>query len=107
MRKALLAIVVLAAFPIALHAEDSAKLKAAKAEVDRDLPQRCERAALTLKLQSQPRGSQEWTDTKKQIKAKTDAVHGVGAVAAGLDAEDTKALDDYYYDVMKNCPKES
>ena len=106
MRKALLAIVV-AAFPIVLHAEDSEKLKAAKAEVDRGLTPRCERASLTLKLQGLPRGSQEWNETKKQIKTKTDSVRGVGALAAGLDADDTKAIDDYYSDVMKNCPKES
>ena len=108
MRKALLAAIVVAAFPIAVHAEDSPKLKAAKAEVDHDLPARCKRADLSVKLQAaQPPGSAEWLEIKKQLNAmaRNESVRGVGAIAEGLDTDDTKSLETYYYDVMKSCPK--
>lgn len=101
-------------FALALPAwpEESAKLKAAKTVVDRELPARCERGALIRKMRGTKPGSPEWLEVKRQLDvniAKTDAdriVRGTQSIAEGLDAQETKALETYYYEVEKRCPKE-
>lgn len=103
--------IVFLALPLPAWPEESAKLKAAKTAVDRELPARCERSALILKMRGTKPGSPEWLEIKRKLDvnvAKTDAdriARGTQSIAAGLDAQDTKALETYYYDVAKRCPK--
>jgi len=111
MRKAWFAI-ILFALPLPAWPEESAKLKAAKAVVDRELPARCERGALILKMHGTKAGSPEWLEIKHKMDvniAKTDAdriVRGTQLLREDLDAQETKALETYYYEVDKRCPKE-
>jgi hypothetical protein len=104
--------IVLLAVPLPARPEESAKLQAAKTVVDRELPARCERGALIRALRGAKPGSPEWLEIKRKLDvniAKTDAdriAHGTQSIAEGLDAQETKALEAYYYEVEKRCPKE-
>jgi hypothetical protein len=111
MRAAWLAILL---FGLALRAEseESAKLEAAKAVVDRELPARCERVALIETLRGSKPGSPERLEIKRKLDAniaKTDAdriARGTQSIAEGLDAQETGALEAYYNHAPKRCPKE-
>lgn len=104
--------IVFFALPLPAWSQDSPKLKAAKATVDRELPARCERGALIRQIRGAKPGSPEWLEIKRKLDAsiaKTDAsriVRGRQSIEEGLDARETKALETYYYEVAKRCPKE-
>ena len=103
---------VLFALPLRAGSEESAKLAAAKAVVDRELPLRCERVALIQTMQGRKPGSPEWLEIKRKLDAniaKTDAdrvAHGTQSIAEGLDAQETKALEAYYAEAPGRCPKQ-
>lgn len=103
---------ILLALPLQAWPDDSAKLKAAKAVVDRELPARCERIRLLGEMRGRKPGSTEWLEVKRKLDeniAKTDAdriARGTQFIGEGLDAEDTKALETHYRAAPSRCRRE-
>ncbi|MEO5953315.1 MAG: hypothetical protein ABIQ44_12690 [Chloroflexia bacterium] len=106
-----LVVCLLMALPLTAWPEDSDKLKAAKADVDRELPARCERVGLIREMHRWKPGSAEWLNAKQKMDqniAKTDAkrkARDKTSIGEDLDAAETKVFQTYYYEATKRCPE--